>query len=215
MSAHQTAGEAVLARLGAAAATAAAAGLMGLLLWTAAGRAEPLALPAAADPGDILLLIDETDTGLYQVVGRFWVPATLDHAWAVLTDYDHIDDFTSSMASSRILRTDSGRTVVEQRAVVGMFVFKRSMEVILEVTEYPKRQIDFRDVGGRDMDRYQGSWLLEPWEGGVRVTYTMEALPRKSAPHFLERYMVNRNSSGLLREVRDEILRRAGGAPPG
>jgi hypothetical protein len=184
---------------------------MGLMLWSGAGIADPGAVPVSAGQDEILFLIDETDAGLYQVVGRFWVPATIDQSWDVLTDYEHIQKFTSSVTSSRITRSEGTRHLVEQQASVGMFLIKRRMQVLLQVDEYPKRQIDFRDVGRRDMERYQGSWLLEPWNGGVRVTYTMEALPRKSAPHFLERLFVNRNSSGLLREVRDEIIRRTGG----
>jgi hypothetical protein len=187
------------------------AGLIGWTVWVGTGVCDPGAVPVAADPDVILVLIDETDAGLYQVVGRFWVRASIDQAWAVLTDYENIDRFTSSVSSSRVTRSEGPRHFVEQRASVGMLFFKKKMQVSLQVDEYPKRQIDFRDIERKDLEQYQGSWLLEPWDGGVRITYTMEAMPKQSMPHFLERMMVNRSSSGLLREVREEIERRTRG----
>lgn len=208
---HRRTGRVQRAAPGAAALRGIAATLIGLALMTGTGVCDPGAVPASNGLDEILVLIDETDEGLYQVIGRFWVDATIDQSWEVLTDYENIDRFTSSVASSRVTRSDSLRHLVEQQAAVGMFIFKKRMQVSLQVDEIPKRQIDFRDIEQKDLARYQGSWLLEPWQGGVRITYTMEALPKKSMPHFLERMMVNRSSVGLLREVREEIERRAGG----
>ncbi|PYQ50628.1 MAG: hypothetical protein DMF78_15240 [Acidobacteria bacterium] len=128
-------------------------------------------------------------------------------AWAVLTDYDRVPSFVSSMRSSRAQREPSGRLLVAQEAVGHAGPFSRTMQVVLEVTEQAPDRIAFKDVCGGSFHSYAGSWTIEPERAGVRVTYVLEARPRSSPPLFAKSIMTS-NARALLEEVRLEMLRR-------
>lgn len=145
--------------------------------------------------------------GAYRVEGSFGVEAPAIVAWAVLTDYDNLASFVSSMRSSSATREDTGRRLVIQEAVGRAGPFSRTLRVVLEVVENPPAHIAFQDVGGESFRSYVGSWTIDSDEGGSHVTYILEARPRSSPP-FFARSIVASNARGLLEEVKGEMLRR-------
>lgn len=150
--------------------------------------------------------------GAYRIEGSFQVASPPDVAWAVLTDYDNLPSFVSSMRSSAALRDDSGRLLVTQEAVGRAGPFSRALHVILEVTEEAPARIAFRDVCGGSFHSYAGSWAIDPEGAAVRMTYVLEARPRSSPPLFA-RSILATNARGLLDQVRLEMLRRGRTAP--
>jgi hypothetical protein len=145
-----------------------------------------------------------------EVRGSFDAPVPLPVAWSVLTDYDHIDDFVSSMRTSAVeSRADSDLTV-RQEAVVGVFPFRRVAHLLLSVRERPDTSIEFRDVLDRDFRVYRGAWELRPGPSGTDVTYRLEARPASATPSFLDRAVLSRTVTRLLTQVRAEMVRRAG-----
>jgi carbon monoxide dehydrogenase subunit G len=149
------------------------------------------------------------DAGVYRVEGSFCVEAPVPVAWAVLTDYDKLSSFVSSMRSSVSSRGPSGRLLVIQEAVGRAGPFKRTLNVVLDVSEEPPARIVFQDVSGGSFHSYIGSWTIEPdTGGGIRVTYVLDARPR-SAPRLFGRSILASNAKGLLEEVRLEMVRRS------
>jgi len=145
--------------------------------------------------------------GAYRIEGSFRVDAPPAVAWAVLTDYDNLSSFVSSMKSSSAARPESGRLVVTQEAVGRAGPFSRTLHVVLDVTEEASSRIAFRDVSGASFHSYVGAWAIDADGGGARVTYTLEARPRSSPPLF-GRSILASNARGLLEQVRLEMLRR-------
>src|SRR5205085_6179074 len=86
-----------------------------------------IAIPSWAH--DLSVDVDSAREGC-EVSGGFHVPVSDSVAWSVLSDYDHIGNFVSSMRSSRVERRDSTGLHVRQVAVGGMFIFHKRVQVL-------------------------------------------------------------------------------------
>jgi carbon monoxide dehydrogenase subunit G len=187
-------------KAGAAAAAAALALSVTTLL---AAEKNPVA-PGGAAPR---VSVADAGNGAYRVEGSFGVDARPLVAWAVLTDYDNLSSFVSSMRSSSAARPEPTRLLVTQEAVGRAGPFSRALHVVLDVTEEPPGRLEFHDVCGASFRSYAGAWAIDPDGNGVRVTYTLQARPRSSPP-FFARSILASNARGLLEQVRLEMLRR-------
>ncbi len=184
----------------------AAAGAAALVLSTttlAGGERSPL-VPAGSGPR---VSVVGTGNGAYRIEGSFWVDAPQTVAWEVLTDYDNLSSFVSSMRSSSAARPESGRVLIRQEVFGRAGPFSRTLHVVLDVTEEPPTHIEFRDVCGASFQSYVGAWAIDSDGAGARVTYTVEARPRSSPPLFARSILAS-NARGLLEQVRLEMLRR-------
>jgi carbon monoxide dehydrogenase subunit G len=183
---------------------AAAAAVLAVSMAVAAGAE---GRPAAAAILDSPSVSVSSASGTYRIEGSFAVDTPASIVWAVLTDYDRVPSFVSSMRASTARHESSGRLLVTQEAVGRAGPFSRTMHVVLDVTEQVPERIAFRDVCGGSFHSYAGSWTIAPEGTGVRVRYTLEARPRSSPPLFAKSIMSS-NARGLLEQVRLEILRR-------
>jgi hypothetical protein len=127
----------------------------------------------------------------------------------VLSDYDSIGRFVSSVRSSRMERQPDGRMLLRQDAVGSAFLFKRRMHVLLEIEEEPGSRISFHDVLGKDFRSYVGEWRLTADSLETRVVYEIEAQPRGAFARSLCRGPLRNAARDLLTEVRVEMIRRA------
>lgn len=176
---------------------------------TAAPAAAVSPTPTPPLDDQIHLLHEVIDARTCRLEGRFEVAAPPATAWGVLTDYDRLADFVSSLEVSRIRTGEDGERLLEQTARGRVFVFSRSARVLLRLAERPPEEISFEDTLGQDFDHYSGAWGIAPIEGGSRITYQLDARRNFAAPGFLARGVMTRNVTALLTEVRDEILRHA------
>jgi len=183
---------------------AAAAVALAVSMAVAAGAEDR---PAAAPVLDSPSVSVSSARGTYLIEGSFAVDEPAAIVWAVLTDYDRVPSFVSSMRASTARRESSGRLLVTQEAVGRAGPFSRTMHVVLDVVEQAPVRIAFRDVCGGSFHSYAGSWTIEPEGAGVRVRYTLEARPRSSPPLFAKSIMSS-NARDLLEQVRLEILHR-------
>jgi uncharacterized protein YndB with AHSA1/START domain len=168
---------------------------------------------AAASPsasGDVELRLREYADRMYEVDARFDVAASSEVVWGVLTDYENLPRFVSSMRRSRVLETrEDGVVVVEQDAVGGFLFLNRAVSVCLDVTRRLTR-LTFTDTCRKDFWFYEGGWeTSETLDGGTRVSYRLQAQPDFVAPGFVVRRVMNKGARELLVQVRDEIRRRA------
>lgn len=147
--------------------------------------------------------------GHYLVEGEFHTAAPLATAWVVLTDYEHIGAFVHSVRSSHLVHRSDGRRLLAQDAVGGVFPFRRTIRVLLELDEFAVDRIEFRDVLGQDFREYSGTWTVLAEPTGTRVHYALVADPRVSMPTLIGRGVMSANARGLLEQVRGEMERRA------
>ena len=135
------------------------------------------------------------------------VPASL--AWEVLTDYEGIGRFVSSIRQSTIKKREAGRVLLEQHGVGRAWIVSLPMHVVLDVREQDQRVLAFRDVCGKSFTTYEGTWELTTIGSGTRVTYRLKADPNGRQPAMLARSAIKGSVKKLLDEVRHEILARA------
>jgi hypothetical protein len=147
--------------------------------------------------------------GHYLVEGEFHTVASPALAWVVLTDYEHIGAFVRSVRSSHMVQGEGGRRRLAQDAIGGVFPFRRTVHVLLELDEFPGDRIEFRDVLGRDFREYSGTWTVLAEPTGTRVHYALVANPRAAVPAMIGRVITSANARSLLEQVRGEMERRA------
>ena len=144
----------------------------------------------------------------YEISGLFTVDASTSAVWAVLTDYEHIPGFVSSMRSSHIRESRrDGSLLVEQVAVGDMFFLTKKMHVLLEVRLGPER-LRFTDVGHDGFRTYDGDWEVRPITLGSGVSYHLLVEPSFLAPSFILSRAMKKGARKLLDQVRAEIVRR-------
>ena len=144
----------------------------------------------------------------YEVSGLFTVSASTDVVWGVLTDYEEIPSFVSSMRSSRVQETrPDGTSLVAQKAVGDMFFLSKTMRILLEVRRTPE-VLRFVDVGHEDFRSYEGNWEARPTAEGSGVAYHLRAQPGFAAPSFFLVCVLCFGVCLLIDQVRAEIVRR-------
>ena len=147
--------------------------------------------------------------GSYEVRGVFSTRAPLPIVWQVLTDYDHIGSFVSSMSRSEVLSRSGDTLRVRQAADVRAFGVHRTAHLMLAVLERPHYRIEFTDISGEDFSSYVGAWSLRAGPDSTVVSYSLDAAPHASAPRWISRGIMSHMTSELLSQVRTEIEKRA------
>jgi hypothetical protein len=144
----------------------------------------------------------------YTVDAAFDVNVPASIAWEVLTDYEGIGRFVTSIRQSTIKRREAGRVLLEQHGVGTAWIFSVPMHVVLDVREHDERVLAFHDVCGKSFSVYEGSWELSAIAGGTRVTYRLKADPTGRQPAMLAKSAIKGSVKTLLDEVRKEIVAR-------
>src|SRR5215831_4060025 len=144
-----------------------------------------------------------------RVRGTFRAPVSQSIAWEVLTDYDHIDKFVSSMRESRVERRTKDSLLVRQDAISSFFIVHHRVQVLLDVQENPTSRIAFHDVLRKDFRTYTGGWQVATDSTQTMVTYELTAEPSISVPRRVCRGMLRGVARDLLSQVRAEMMRRA------
>ena len=145
----------------------------------------------------------------YLVEASFDVNVPHHIVWEVLTDYEGIGRFVSSIRQSTIKRRDADRVVIEQHGIGKAWIVSLPMHVVLDVREQDQRTVAFRDLCGKSFSTYEGKWEVVAGAGGTHVTYHLKADPNGRQPAMLARPAIRGSVKKLLDEVRTEILARA------
>lgn len=141
---------------------------------------------------------------------NFLVPATPVEAWQVLTDFDHMHHFVSSLRSSKVVQRDGNQLTIAQagRAVVGWLTF--SYESIREVQLHPYHTIRTHQLSG-SAKRFDGLTQLLPEGAGTRIHFRGESVPDSWVPQGFEARFIERQVQQQFQEIRMEILKRKNG----
>ena len=176
------------------------AGLVLVLGWssTLVGASSPISVD-----------VERGSDNAYVVAASFEVSAHPEIVWQVLTDYEGIGGFVSSIRQSTVKHREAGRVLLEQHGVGKAWIVSVPMHVVLEVREHEQRVLGFRDVCGKSFSTYEGKWELTPIAGGTRVSYYLKADPNGRQPAMLAGAAIRGSVKKLLDEVRDEILARS------
>ncbi len=162
-----------------------------------------------ASGGDPVLSLQRTGNREYHLQARLTVDAPVETVWAVLTDYDHLDNFIASLKRSSLLEKKGKERLVEQESVGRFFIFQKTFHLLLRVREEPRTKIEFYDISKRDFDSYQGSWRLEPLPGKTVIIYDLQAAIGRRTPRLFLEGSFRKTATQLLREIEEEIRRRS------
>jgi hypothetical protein len=184
------------------AARAAVVPLWALAVLLAAGAAE------AGAVDEIRTALHQDAGGLYQIEGSFRVQAPKGVVWRVLTDYDRLGEFVSSIRRSTVTARHTDHLILEQEGTGRVLLVTKSIHVRLVVREQVEAVIAFKDILGISFHDYAGTWRMSEADGLVTVSYALRARPAFRAPGFLARKTMRESVRDLLDEVRLEIVAR-------
>jgi hypothetical protein len=168
-----------------------------------------LGAPALSANTPVSVEVERSTDKAYMVDAAFDVNAQATIAWEVLTDYEGIGRFVSSIRQSTIKQRSGGRVLLEQHGVGRAWIVSLPMHVVLDVREQGQRVLAFRDVCGKSFTTYEGAWELITIGSGTRIIYRLKADPTGRQPAMLARSAIKSSVRQLLDEVRHEILARA------
>jgi len=160
---------------------------------------------------DVTMRLDDQGHGRYSLEGHITVKASAYQIWKVLTDYENIAHFVTSLRKSEIKDSSTERVLLEQQALGRKFFITRQIHVLLQVTEFPYKRIEFEDILKKDFASYKGSWEVRPAEEGLDVVYRLDCERLFVIPNFVAKDALKKSATELLKDVQHEIERRVKG----
>ena len=137
----------------------------------------------------------------------FYVRATPQEVWAVLTDYDHATEFISKLEKSAILSRTKDTLLVSQKGWMGYGPFSVPLETVTEIHLTPYEKMQSHLVSG-NLRKSEATTRLIADASGTRVVYHLEAIPEVWLPPLIGRAMVEFEARSRFRQLVAEILRR-------
>jgi hypothetical protein len=153
------------------------------------------------------VIVGEKD-GVYSVTARFHVADSAAIARAVLTDYEQIPRFMSTIKMSVVRERTADRAIVEQEAVSRLLLFSKRIHLLLEIVEETDT-LHFRDRCGTSFSKYQGSWHISEDGGRTEIEYMLTAQPTFDVPEFVLTRVLQRDSARMITQLQREIATRA------
>lgn len=151
---------------------------------------------------------------VFRLQASFRAAAPPSAAWEVLTDYDGMTRFVSSLRESRVVRREGSSLVLEQEGVVRAAIFRRRIPITLNVVEKAPRRIDFSAIDSGQFEEYEGAWTVSESSGACLVSYQLFAEMKPSlVPRSMARRILEKSIRAQLEQVQAEIERRAAGKP--
>jgi uncharacterized protein YndB with AHSA1/START domain len=135
------------------------------------------------------------------------VDATPQQVWDVMTDYDHMARFVSSVAMSRIVGRTDGKLEVAQSSRFGFGPFALTLENVREIEFVPWREIHSTLVRG-DMKASAFTTRIVADGDGTRITNHGRFTPDRWIPPVIGSAVLESATRKQFAEFRAEILRR-------
>jgi uncharacterized protein YndB with AHSA1/START domain len=171
-----------------------------------------LVMPAAAaravspDSRDIAVAI-RRDGDAIEVDVDLLVQATPEEVWSVLTDYDHMEEFVSNVAMSRIVRRAERKLEVAQTSRLNFAFLELKFDNVREIELVPLQEIRSRVVQG-DMNASSFTTSLVVKGDATRITNHGRFMPDRWIPRLIGDAMLEAQTRKQFAELRAEILRR-------
>jgi carbon monoxide dehydrogenase subunit G len=174
-----------------------------LLLALAAG----MAWAATPDAGSEPVVTVEIKDGVVHTKAEVTIPASAREVWDVLTDFDNLSRYISSVTSSKVLSRDGNMVRVAQTGKAGFGPFTFEFQTVREVTLSPFEKFESRLIEG-NMKRMLSTTRLGSDVGMTRIHYVAESVPDTVLPLGLARSTIESATRDHYKEMTREILRR-------
>jgi ribosome-associated toxin RatA of RatAB toxin-antitoxin module len=144
-----------------------------------------------------------------QVNATMIIPAPAAAVYSALTECVRAPEVFPSLKSCRVIEADPGRSWdIREHKVASWASFLPDMSTVFRSDYVLNRSISFRLLSG-DLQHLDGAWLLEPVNGGTRVTYEARVGFHALVPSFLVRQSLADDVPKFMAAIRDESMRRA------
>ena len=141
-------------------------------------------------------------------------------AFAVLTDYDQMPRYVSSLKQSRMARTGPNTLEVEQVAQTKLLFWNFTVRSLRSVQLVPNKEVHSQLIKG-DFTRYEFTTRVQEKDGATVITHHGEYVPKSWLPPAIGPAIIQELTKKQYEEMIGEMLRRksaqAGGgteAPP-
>lgn len=134
----------------------------------------PAASLFAVEP-EVVVTVEQRGR-LFIVDAAMTVPVSLDIAWGVLTDFDHMTTILGNLTASRVTSRDGNLMLVRQQGVARYGVLSYAFESEREIRLEPKKRILAKNIGGTLLGT-ESQAILTPFAAGVRIAYHADIVP--------------------------------------
>ncbi|KIO48981.1 hypothetical protein SQ11_08760 [Nitrosospira sp. NpAV] len=149
----------------------------------------------------------ENDGEQIIINATFTVPVEPQLAWAVLTDFDNIPNFISSVQSSKVVGRSGNDVHVAQYAVEKYAFLTISLESVRKINLTPFRKIHERMISG-SMRKMEETTQLLPEGNHTRIVYRAEIIPDVWILRFIGPHFIENEAQKQFQEISNEIMRR-------
>ena len=137
----------------------------------------------------------------------FLVPVMPQQAWAVLTDFNNLSDFTTSIQSSKVSNKMGNTMHVSQRGVTQFGLLTYSIDTVGEVNLTPFSKIHERMISG-NMQKMDETTVLIQEGDSTRITYYADIVPGLWILRFVGQFFIENEARKRFIQTRNEIIRR-------
>ncbi len=169
--------------------------------------------PAAiAQPQATLETVVTREGRLLHVRASIAAEAPAATCFAVVADFDRIEDFVPGMKSSDVISAPGQPIRLRQVGVASAGPFEFEIDVTLAVAVQAPTRIEFERVAG-NMRQMRGGWVVEGDDARCGLGYRAALEPAFWVPPLIGPRLMRRQVEAQLRGVMQEILRRTGREP--
>ncbi len=151
-------------------------------------------------------MVSTLEDKVFRVKGEIFIRSHPEKIWAILTDYDNLENFLPTLQASRLLQDHGDEKIMTQTIRTGILVFKKTVQVTWKIREKHLKQIHFEMIQG-DFKTYKGEMSLEYDQEarGTMLTYTARAKPDFWAPQAAVRHVQKHDVSRILEAIKRRV----------
>ncbi len=165
------------------------------------------ALPALAGTVPDIEIAVNVQEGTVIVDTRFRVAVSPQEAWAVMTDFEHMDEFISNLESCKVISRSAEKVLVAQKGRPSRGLLSYTFEAVREYQLTPPEKIRSRVVSG-NIKKFDGVTGLSADGSGTLVVSHAESIPNVWVPPIIGPAFIKAEVLEQVEEMRKEILRR-------
>lgn len=153
----------------------------------------------------VAVAVTRADIGrdhVFEVVASGTVKASPADVWKVLTDYERMPEFVPDLEKTKVISRVGNKAIIEQSGVARFLFLKRTINLVVHVSEEPISTIVITLVTG-DMKTYQCRWEMTalPDGAGTRIAYSGTMVPKFYVPGMLGSNIIRRDIERMMGAV--------------
>lgn len=150
----------------------------------------------------------------FRIAADAQVFCPLEVLWDTLVDYERLPRFVPDMESSQVLERRGDKLTVRQAGEAGWGPFKQRFELIMAVTEFPRKKLSATAIAG-DLSFFESSYSLQALgEQRTRIDYVAVVEPKNFVPPFAGTALMRASMRKQFEALVTEAQRRAGPKRP-